>query len=241
MILYILSIVVTIIFILVLLVKRFLYFRPSSQTYNILDFEELYEGDTHAIYKEGKKDTVILYCHGSTGNIGDRQYNILKFLELGYSILIFDYNGYGKSGGIPNEQLCYSNAYLYMEYLLKLGYKKNNIIPYGEDIGSTVAIYTAIRYNLPKVIIVSTIKNMDQIVRFNVPLLKMLNFLFTEFDTEYYLKNYKGKVLLLHSVDDEIVPYKTISNIHCILVPIKGTHYNPIIEWEIIDNFITQK
>ena len=186
MLLYILSIIVTIVFILVLLVKRFLYFKPSTKGYIIPEnFKELYEGDVHALYKKGNTDIVILYCHGNSGNIGDTQYNISKFLDLGHSILVFDYNGYGKSRGIPNEQMCYSNAYTYMEYLLKVGYKKSNIIPYGEDIGSTVAIYTAFRYNLGKVIIVSTITKINKLVEFKIPFFKIFKFFWRNISINY--------------------------------------------------------
>ena len=239
MILYIFSILSTILFILVLLVKRFMYFRPSTIILEKNEhFIDTYEGELHGWYKQGTLDTIILYCHGNTGNISDRQDNLSKIIKLGHSVLIFDYNGYGRSRGIPNEQLCYSNAYTFVEFLLKKGYKKDNIIPYGEDIGSAVAIYTGLRYNLPKVIIVSGIPNINKIIENKLWILKIFKFLFSEFDTEYYIKNYKGTVLVLHSTQDEIIDYNYMKNLPCILVPIKGTHNKPEINWDIINNFI---
>lgn len=239
MLLYICLTILTILSVLILLIKRFLYFKPSTLFIEPYEkFEDIYEGDIHGWYKQGVKDIVILYCHGNDKNISYRQDNIKNILNLGYSILIFDYNGYGKSGGIPNEQLCYSNAYIFMEFLLKKGYKKENIIPYGEDIGSAVAVYTAIRYNLPKIIIVSAIPSIDRLISYKIPPLKLFKFLFSEFNSEYYLKNYKGQTLLLHSIEDEIIPYNYMNNLPCIIIPISGSHYYPVIDWNIIYNFI---
>ena len=222
----------------ILLIKRFLYFKPCSlflETYE--NFEDIYEGNLHGWYKKGTKDIAILYCHGSQKNISYKQDDIKNILNLGYSVLIFDYNGYGKSSGVPNEQLCYSNARIFMEFLLKKGYKKENIVPYGEDIGAAVALYTGITYNLSKTIIVSTFPSIDRIVSYKLPFVNFFKFLFTEFKTEYYLKNYKGQTLLLQSTEDEIIDYNYMNNLPCIIIPISGSHYQPTIEWNTIDDF----
>ena len=39
---------------------------------------------------------------------------ITKLNEMGYTVLIFDYSGYGKSDGIPSEQQCYHDASIYI-------------------------------------------------------------------------------------------------------------------------------
>ena len=39
---------------------------------------------------------VVLFCHGNAGNISHRLDSIRIFHDLGLSVLIFDYRGYGK-------------------------------------------------------------------------------------------------------------------------------------------------
>src|SRR5262249_1178348 len=54
---------------------------------------------------------VVLYCHGNAGNLSSRGPTIGKIRQaLGESILIFDYPGYGKSGGSISDRGCYLAA-----------------------------------------------------------------------------------------------------------------------------------
>ena len=46
-----------------------------------------------------KEKGVLLFCHGNAGNISHRLDSIRIFHDLHLSVLIFDYRGYGKSGG----------------------------------------------------------------------------------------------------------------------------------------------
>ncbi len=79
---------------------------------------------------------------------------------MNHSVLIFDYSGFGQSRGVPNEQLCYANASLFVEYLVRRGYSLQNIIPYGESMGAAVAAYVTRKYNLPKIILESSLPGM---------------------------------------------------------------------------------
>jgi pimeloyl-ACP methyl ester carboxylesterase len=45
----------------------------------------------------------VLFMHGNAGNISHRLDSIEIFHHLGYNTLIFDYRGYGTSGGKPTE------------------------------------------------------------------------------------------------------------------------------------------
>jgi pimeloyl-ACP methyl ester carboxylesterase len=53
----------------------------------------------------------VLYCHGNAGNV-ERWARPARALweALGESVLIFDYPGYGYSGGEPSEAGCYAAA-----------------------------------------------------------------------------------------------------------------------------------
>jgi len=234
-------IVVTIIFVSTLIIKRFIYFRPSSIMLNPTEpFLDIHEGKLHAWFlKNPNSDKVFLFCHGNALNLSHRQHAIKKLSSLA-SVLIFDYSGYGLSSGVPNEQLCYSNASTFMEYLQRQGYNKNSIILYGESLGGPVAMYTARRYNLPKVILDSSVSSIKKIMNSRFPFLLPFSFLFPEFNTEIYIKNYNGHVLCVHPENDEVVPISTMSKIAEMsnFVTIPGTHNNHEIPLEIIKKFI---
>src|SRR5262245_17313193 len=53
----------------------------------------------------------VLYCHGNAGNLSYRGEALLQLrAALHQSILIFDYPGFGRSGGKPSEAGCHAAA-----------------------------------------------------------------------------------------------------------------------------------
>ena len=52
----------------------------------------------------------MLLTHGNAGNISHRIGYATMFNRLGYSVLLFDYRGYGKSTGHPDEDGTYRDA-----------------------------------------------------------------------------------------------------------------------------------
>jgi len=225
-----------------LVVKRFAYFKPSYEFLAPRDnYKDIYEGNLHAWYKKGKSGKVILFCHGNAGNLSYRQDKLQQFSKMGHSVLIFDYSGFGRSKGIPNEQLCYNNACMFVEYLGILGYEKQNIIPYGESMGAAVASYIARRYNLPKLVIDSGLPSISKLIRsWNIFLIIFVP-IFTEFNTLKYLQGYKGQSLIFHSVHDEIIPYaltNEFQHLATTFISTKGSHNDPEIPWEQIKDFI---
>jgi len=235
-------VLIVILFILILIVKRFAYFHPSFKfVAPIESFDDIYEGNLHAWYKKGTTGKVILFCHGNAGNVSHRQDKLIEFLKMGHSVLIFDYSGFGHSRGVPNENLCYANASMFVEYLSRLGYQKENIIPYGESLGASVASYIARRYNLPCVVIESGLPSVKELIKVKFPLLSFLKVFFPEFNTVEYLTGYKGRIMVLHCVNDEIVPYsitEKMRNIATISIDMEGTHNNPKIPWKKIQEFL---
>jgi hypothetical protein len=72
----------------------------------------------------------------------------------------------------------------------------------------------------------------------------LFGFIFSEFNTEDYLKGYKGRTLVLHSISDEIIPYiitDVIRDNATEVINIQGSHNNRIIPWDKVDSFIKNK
>ena len=201
----ILLIFVVIIFIFILLVKRFVYFRPSS---TFLQKQEKYQivkhGHLHGWLLENKQsDKIILLCNGNTGNMSYNQGKIISLKNLGFSVLAFDYSGYGNSGGVPTEQQLYDDASS-MTALIRKTYNQEKIIIYGEFLGGSVATYVARKYSIPTLILESPVPSVKEMIKNKYPMIFFLSFLFPEFDTASYLNGYRGKSLILYSPTDEI-------------------------------------
>ena len=233
-----------ILFVGLLLIKRFIYFRPSS---HFMPTKEPYKVIHHGhIYGwlldiSDQSDKIILLCHGNGGNISYRESKILALKNLGYSVLAFDYSGYGKSTGVPSEQQLYDDASSMVALLLEK-YTPDKIIIYGESMGASVATYVARRYSIGTLILESSLPSIKILIQHKYPIAAWLSFMFPEFDTAAYLDGYTGKSLLLHSPTDEMIPYKSILHLIPMCshhIPMDGSHNAPLIPWNEVKKFIS--
>lgn len=89
----------------------------------------------------------ILYSHGNAADIGamsGMQAMLAKNLKC--NVLVYDYSGYGESGGMPMEKNTYRDVKLVYEWLVKHVTKhEHNVILYGQSVGSGPSCYLASR------------------------------------------------------------------------------------------------
>lgn len=155
----------------------------------------------------------ILFLHGNAGNISYRLNYIEKFYELGFSLMFFDYPGFGLSTGTPNEGNCIECSNIFYKYLINYRLiQSSNIIIYGESIGGSIATSLANICNSKYLILQSTFTDIKLIVK------KIINFdLFLinniGFETLENLKhrfklnklNKKMRTYIIHSHDDDLI------------------------------------
>lgn len=226
----------------ILLVKRFVYFRPSSHFMSTKEtYKTIRHNNLHGWLLEYPESTkIILLCHGNAGNISYKEQKMIALRNMGYSVLAFDYSGYGKSTGIPSEQTLYDDTSSMVAFLRE-SYSPENIILYGESLGGPVATYAARRYSIQTLILEAPLPNMKVLIKHKYPILSYFASFFPEFDTSAYLNGYKGKSLIMHSPTDEVIPYMTISELLQLCthhIQLDGSHNNPIIPWKDVQNFI---
>lgn len=238
------AIIVLVIIILgILLVKRFVYFKPSSLMLPSKEnYKNIYEGNLHAWYLEGSNKKVILYCHGNGGNISYCQSHIDSLNSLGYSVLIFDYSGFGNSKGVPSESQLYQDVSIFVEYLMRT-FDKKNIVLYGFSIGASIASYVARKYNITTLIIESGLPSIKKLIKHKWCFISPLSFMFSEFNTERYLMGFKCNLLVMHSLNDEIIPYQITDVLRSLAktsIDLKGMHNSNDIPWNKVDEFIKE-
>ncbi|BAZ66442.1 phospholipase/carboxylesterase [Fischerella sp. NIES-4106] len=80
---------------------------------------------------------VLLYLHGNGINIGANITNASRFYQLGFSVLLIDYRGYGNSRGrFPNEKRVYEDAVIAWNYLVhQRRITPSQIFIYGHSLG----------------------------------------------------------------------------------------------------------
>ncbi|MBU0549638.1 MAG: alpha/beta hydrolase [Candidatus Omnitrophica bacterium] len=151
----------------------------------------------------------LLFCHGNAGNIGDRVEFVGIFYKLNLNVLIFDYRGYGRSQGRPSEEGLYKDAQAAYRYLLsRKDINKSPIIIYGKSIGANVAIDLASKVNTVALIVDSAFTSACDMGRKLFPYLPVKWVITVKFDALAKIKEINIPKLIIHSRDDEIVPFK---------------------------------
>jgi len=87
----------------------------------------------------------VLVCHGNGGNISHRLALTHSLLQIGVSVLQFDYRGYGRSEGEPSEEGTYLDAQAAHRWLRERGFAPEKIIAFGESLGGAVGCELALR------------------------------------------------------------------------------------------------
>jgi len=155
----------------------------------------------------GAKKT-LLFCHGNAGNIGHRLEKIRILREAGSNVFIFDYRGYGLSEGRPSEKGFYRDVDAAYGYLTKeLGIPARSIVAYGESIGGAVAIDLARRLPVGALAVECTFTNVADVVHTAIPFLPSW-MLASRFDSASKIGRIHCPLLVMGSVDDEIVPFQ---------------------------------
>lgn len=159
--------------------------------------------------ERGPKDPVILVCHGNAGNISHRLEKAKIFMDAGASVLLFDYRGYGKSSGSPDEQGTYEDALTFYRWLVEIkGVPPERIVVYGESLGGGVAVETALRHKSAGLILESSFTSVVDMGREVFPWLPVRHMVRYRYDNLAKLPSIRGPVLVMHSPQDDIVPYR---------------------------------
>jgi fermentation-respiration switch protein FrsA (DUF1100 family) len=150
----------------------------------------------------------VLFLHGNAGNISHRLDSVQMFHRLGYSTLIFDYRGYGNSGGTPGEEGTYRDADAVWRYLTEQRHLPScRIVLFGESMGGAVAAWLATHQKPAALVIASGFTSVPDMAQHIYPYLPVKWLTRIRYDTREYLRTVTVPVLIAHSPQDEIVPY----------------------------------
>jgi uncharacterized protein len=148
----------------------------------------------------------LLLSHGNAGNISHRLDKLKIFHALGLNVLLYDYRGFGKSGGVPSEAGVYADGQAAYDYLVKdKKVAPGKLIAYGESLGGSVAAHLAGTNQVGALVLDSSFSSLKGMVQAIAPFLA--DMVTPGFDTLAEVKKVNAPVLVLHSPKDEVVPY----------------------------------
>jgi fermentation-respiration switch protein FrsA (DUF1100 family) len=156
-----------------------------------------------AIYLVNPASTyTLLLSHGNAEDLGSVRSLLPGLANLGFSVFVYDYRGYGLSQGKPSERHVYADIDGAYDYLTgKLGVAPDRIVAYGRSLGAGASVDLAARRPLGGVILESPFLTAFRFMT-RVPL-----FPFDKFRNVDKIGRVRCPLLILHGEADEIVPF----------------------------------
>ena len=162
----------------------------------------------HAWYVPAEENRgTVLFCHGNAGNLGHRLTTINIWNRLGLNILIFDYQGYGKSEGSPTEEACYSDVKACFQWLEENEKVQRPLIIHGRSVGGGPACWGADNLEFDGLILESTFTSIPDAGANQFPFLPVRMLSKIDFNNKKILRSVDIPVLIFHGKGDEVIPY----------------------------------
>jgi hypothetical protein len=164
----------------------------------------------HGWFAPGESGVTWLWCHGNAGNISHRLENLrLLHDELGVSVFIFDYRGYGRSEGSPSEEGTYRDAEAALAHVLsRPDVDPERIVYFGRSLGAAVAVELATRRPPFALILESPLPSIAELARHHYPFLPVGGLLRTKYDSLSKIGRVRVPLLVLHGDQDEVIPFE---------------------------------
>jgi fermentation-respiration switch protein FrsA (DUF1100 family) len=207
-----------------------------------MDYQDVYiettDGVTlHGWFIAGRSSQVLLFFHGNAGNISHRLDSIRQFQDLGLSVFIIDYRGYGQSEGRTTERGIYRDADAAWRYLIEdCGLVASNILIFGRSLGASVAARLAAQHQPLALIVESSFTSVPDIAQDLYPWLPARWLSRLSHATRDYVRDVQCPILVVHSRDDEIIPFRHGEEIYAsaneprTLLAIRGTHNDAFLQ-----------
>ena len=156
--------------------------------------------------KKGNYKT-ILFLHGNAGSLENRIHKINHFNYMDVNFLIVAWRGFSGNRGKPTENGLYIDAKSAVKWLTNKGVNEEDIIIYGESLGTGVGTEIAQNKNFAGIILESPFTSMVDAGADKYPIFPIRLLLKDKYESDKKIKNIKSPILIMHGEVDKIVPF----------------------------------
>lgn len=186
---------------------KLIFLPPSPPTYNSLEgyIKIPVDENNYIIAKylpNNKSKYVLIYSHGNAEDLGYLSGILEAYRDLGFSVLAYDYEGYGLSSGKCSESATYKDIDAIYRYALeRLSISSYKIILLGRSLGTGPTLYLAEKEPVAGVILEAPFLSAFRVIT-QYQLLPL-----DRFNNEARAKNINAPVLLFHGAKDDLIPF----------------------------------
>ena len=157
--------------------------------------------------KDLKQKKTLVFFRGNAGNLSNRIYKLNLIKNFDINFLIVAYRGFSGNKGRPTEEGLYQDARDVLKWINKQEIVDNQIIIYGESLGTGVSIEVAQNKKYAGIILESPFTSMVDAGKHYYFYLPVSLLLKDRYESINKLKNIKIPILVMHGEKDKIVPF----------------------------------
>ena len=198
-----------------------------------------------AAINDGERAPAVMLTHGNAELIDECMGDAARWTARGYHVLLCEYRGYGRSEGTPSQKGIVEDMHRFYDLLAsRPEVDASRIVVHGRSLGAAVAAQIAGSRPVMGVVLESPFKSATSFAaKFGAPPFLVRS----PFRTDRVLRTLKAPVLILHSVDDEIIPVshaRALKRIHprAMLVELTGGHNSGLSNqpkyWQAVDEWL---
>jgi fermentation-respiration switch protein FrsA (DUF1100 family) len=150
----------------------------------------------------------VVYFHGNGGNLSVWAPILGGLPRHGYSVLAFDYRGYGLSTGRPSERGLYRDVDAVIDAAWRQHDPRVPIVYWGRSLGTTMAAYAASTKPPDRVVLESGFPDARTLVRSSPLLAGLALFSTYRFPTSTFMHGVRAPVLVMHGDRDSVIPFR---------------------------------
>lgn len=186
---------------------------------------------------------LIMNTHGNGELIDQWAERVSPLRDAGIGVLLVEFPGYGRSGGKPSEQSITAAMLAAYDWAVKHPrVDTGRIVAHGRSMGGGAAGQLALRRPLAALVLESTYTSLADMIRgHGVPDFLIRN----RFDNVAALRAFRGPVLIVHGIDDEVIPFGHARRLAAVaprarFVTLPCHHNDCPPQWELILSFLAE-
>jgi len=235
-----------------------LVFRPSSDNPFLMAHEPFHPFTYNTAmgltergmwYPPAQDKPVIVHFHGNGGSIANRFGRGRTFLKKGYGIALVEYRGYGGNPGSPSEANLMEDARSAIKALHDLGVPYDDMVLYGESLGTGVAVQMALEFPQAKALVLeSPYTSITEIAAEQYWYFPVRDLVRDKFESDKRIGQVKMPVLIMHGTKDSLIPLTIGQKLYALVTSrkkqfaaIQGGEHNNLYDFkadEVVDAFL---
>ena len=150
----------------------------------------------------------VLFCHGNAGNVSHLIPRIESFNRLGLNVFVFDYRGFGRSGGSPSEAGTYMDAEAAWHHLVtEASIPAESILVCGFSLGGPMAAHIASQFEPRGLTLEATFTSIPDLAADLYPMFPARKLARFRYSTIESLKRAQCPTLVVHGPQDDLIPF----------------------------------